>query len=209
MAIIMNNIISIPKYWNIQSLQRKIPIEFFSEDEIFEMQEHIENKIKENKRRADYNKRYLLLFKTMLWTGARIDEILALRPMDIHLDINTIDLITLKKKKASMRTIPLRWDLKEAIMSYFIEFHIDIRSQEKLFSMTRQAVDLYLKRMQKNLGFRIHAHKFRHTFGVKAILNHVPLSVLQEWLGHSSIFTISIYNKITGMGTSQFMDQMQ
>jgi len=75
--------------------------------------------------------------------------------------------------------------------------------------MTRQAVDLYLKRMQKQLGFRIHAHKFRHTFGVKAILNHVPLSVLQEWLGHSSIFTTSIYTQITGMDTSQFMNQIQ
>jgi len=209
MSINMNNIVSVPKNWKIQSSQRKIPIEFFSDDEIYRMQDYIENNIKENKRRADHHKRYLLLFKTMLWSGARIDEILALRPIDIHLDINTIDLITLKKKKASMRTIPLHRDLKDAIMSYFIEFHIDVRSQEKIFSMTRQAVDLFLKRMQKQLGFRIHAHKFRHTFGVKAIFNHVPLSVLQEWLGHSSIFTTSIYTQITGMDTSKFMDQMQ
>ena len=209
MTINMNNIVPVPKNWKIQSSKRKIPIEFFSDDEIFRMQEYIESKIKENKKRANYHRRYLLLFKTMLWTGARIDEILALRPVDIHLDINTIDLITLKKKKASMRTIPLHRDLKDAIMSYFIEFHVDVRSQDKLFPLTRQAVDLYLKRMQKQLGFRIHAHKFRHTFGVKAILNHVPLSVLQEWLGHSSIFTTSIYTQITGMDTSQFMNQMQ
>jgi len=75
--------------------------------------------------------------------------------------------------------------------------------------MTRQGVDKYFKKMQKDLGFKIHAHEFRHTFEVKAILNHVPLSVLQEWLGHSSIFTTSIYTKITGMDTSQFMNQIQ
>jgi len=46
-------------------------------------------------------------------------------------------------------------------------------------------------------------------FGVKVIINHVPLSVLQEWLGHSSIFTTSIYTQITGMDTSQFMNQIQ
>ena len=109
----MNNIVPVPKNWKIQSSQRKIPIEFFSDNEIFRMQDYIENKIKENKRRANYHKRYLLLFKTMLWSGARIDEILALRPIDIHLDINTIDLITLKKKKASMRTIPLHRKYRE------------------------------------------------------------------------------------------------
>ncbi|MGC8981813.1 MAG: hypothetical protein ACP5JU_02605 [Minisyncoccia bacterium] len=27
--------------------------------------------------------------------------------------------------------------------------------------------------------FKVHAHKFRHTFGVRIIINHAPLSVLQ------------------------------
>ena len=47
MTIIMNNIVPVPKNWKIQSTQRKIPIEFFSDDEIYRMQEYIENKIKE------------------------------------------------------------------------------------------------------------------------------------------------------------------
>jgi len=208
MSIIVNNIIPIPKSWKIQSTQKKIPVEFFSDDEIFAMQSWIQGKIQE-KKREKYHKRYFLLFKTLLWTGARIDEALAIRPVDIHLDVNTINLITLKKRRPTVRTIPLHRDLKDAFMSYFIEFKIDIKSQERVFPMKRQAVDLYLKRMQKDLGFRIHAHKFRHTFGVTAILNHVPLSVVQEWLGHSSIFTTSIYTQITGMDTSQFMDQMK
>jgi len=203
------NTLPVPRSWKIQTAQKRIPLEFFSDDEINEMQLWIMNKVQENKRRANYHKRYLLLFKTLLWTGARIDEALAIRPADIHLDINVIDLITLKRRRPKMRAIPLHRDLKDAIMSYFIEFHMDMRSQEKIFPMSRQAVDLYLKRMQRDLGLKIHAHKFRHTFGVKAIMNHVPLSVLQEWLGHSSIFTTSIYTQITGMDTSQFMENMR
>ena len=39
--------------------------------------------------------------------------------------------------------------------------------------MSRQVVDLYFKKMQDRLGFRIHAHKFRHTFAVKAIMDNV------------------------------------
>ncbi|PMP73485.1 MAG: hypothetical protein C0180_06645 [Aciduliprofundum sp.] len=205
----MNNIVPIPKSWKIQSAKKSIPIDFFSDEEIRAMEWWIKQRIMKYKVRADVHKRYLLLFKTLLWTGARIDEALAIRPVDIHLELNTIDLITLKRKKSVMRTIPLHRDLKDAIMSYFIEFKVSVKSQERLFPMTRQAVDHYLKRMQRDLGFKIHAHKFRHTFGVKAIINHVPLSVLQEWLGHSSIFSTSIYTQITGMDTSQFMNQMQ
>jgi integrase len=209
MTIIMNNIVPVPKNWKIQSAQKKMPIDFFSDDEIFAMQSWIQGKIQQNKKRASYHKRYFLLFKTLLWTGARIDEALAIRPIDVHFDINTIDLITLKKSRPVIRTIPLHRELKDAFMTYFIDLKIDPKSQERIFPMRRQAVDLYFKRMQRDLGFRIHAHKFRHTFGVKAIINHVPLSVLQEWLGHSSIFTTSIYTQITGMDTSQFMNQMK
>jgi site-specific recombinase XerD len=63
--------------------------------------------------------------------------------------------------------------------------------------------------MQKDLGFKIHAHKFRHTFAVKAILSGVPINILQKWLSHSSIFITSIYTDITGMDTSQFMGRIQ
>ncbi|MGC8673481.1 MAG: tyrosine-type recombinase/integrase, partial [Thermoplasmata archaeon] len=93
--------------------------------------------------------------------------------------------------------------------AYFIEFKIDPKSQERIFPMKRQAVDLYLKRMQRDLGFRIHAHKFRHTFAVKAVLSGIPLNVLQKWLSHSSIFVTSIYTDITCLYTTQFINRIQ
>jgi len=204
----MNSIVPFGRSLKLQSARKKNAIEFFTDDEITEMQSWILNKIHENNRRSNYHRRYFLLFKTLLWTGGRIDEILQIKPADIHLEINAIDMVTLKRHERVTRTIPLHRDLKDAVMGYLIEFHVEMRSEERMFSMSRQSVDLYLKRMQRDLGFKIHAHKFRHTFGVKAIMNHVPLSVLQEWLGHSSIFTTSIYTEITGMDTSQFMANM-
>ncbi|MGC8693967.1 MAG: tyrosine-type recombinase/integrase [Thermoplasmata archaeon] len=75
--------------------------------------------------------------------------------------------------------------------------------------MTRQSADLYMKKLQNELKFSIHAHKFRHTFGVKAILDNVPVNILQKWLGHSSIFITSIYTDITGMDTSMFMNRIK
>ena len=147
------------------------------------MKSWIINKIQENKKRFNYHKRYFLFFKTLLWTGERIDKALYIIPMDIHLDINTIDLITLKRRRPAIMTVALHKYLKDAIVSYFIEFHIDMKFEKRIFMIKRQTVDLYLKRMQRDLKFKIHAHKFRHTCGFKAIMNHVPLSVLQECRG--------------------------
>jgi site-specific recombinase XerD len=75
-----------------------------------------------------------------------------------------------------------------------------------VFKMTRKGLDIYFKRMQSSLNFRIYAHKFRHTFVVKAIMSGVPLNVLQKWLGHASVFTTSIYAEITGIVTRGFME---
>jgi len=75
--------------------------------------------------------------------------------------------------------------------------------------MTRQGVDKYFKKMQSSLNFRIHAHKFRHTFAVRAIMSGVPLNVLQKWLGHASVFTTNVYTEITGIDTRGFMEQVK
>ena len=97
-------------------------------------------------------------------------------------------------------------ELRSTILEYFLNSHIDPRSDENVFKMTRQGVDKYFKKMQKDLRFRIHTHKFRHTFAVKAIMSGVPLNVLQKWLGHASVFTTSVYTEITGLDTRSFME---
>jgi len=166
--------------------------------------------MKLRKRDIDYYNKYYLIMKFLLRTGARIDEALMVRPIDINIELNTITLITLKKKEKDVkRTIPLHPDLKTDIMQYYLEYNINKKSEERLFNMTRQSVDLFFKKMQKDLGFKIHAHKFRHTFAVKAILSRVPINILQKWLSNSSIFITSIYIDITGMGISQFVNQIR
>ena len=148
-------------------------------------------------------------------TGGRIDEILMIRPSDVNLATNSIRLKTLKQGKdrngihrEKYRVIQLHVDLRDAYMQYLLDMNISTKSGDPLFPMSRQVIDLYFKKMQGKLGFKIHAHKFRHTFAVKAIMDNVPLNVLQQWLGHSSIFTTSIYTQITGMDTSQFMERI-
>ena len=100
-------------------------------------------------------------------------------------------------------------DLRDIYMQYLLTTNIRQDSPDLLFPMKRQVVDLYLKKIQNSIGIGVHAHKFRHTFAVKAIMDNVPLNVLQQWMGHSSVFTTSIYTQITGMDTSEFMEKMR
>ena len=207
----MANIIPFDRKTKIYSVQPQINVEFFNDEELNKMFDWIYNHYQnaKNNRERKYYKKYYLLVKVLLRTGARIDEALAIRPVDINLDLNTITLITLKKKdKKAKRVIPLHYELKSDIMQYYIDNNINKNSTDRLFQMTRQSVNTFFKKMQKDLGFRIHAHKFRHTFAVKALMNGVPLNVLQQWLSHASIFTTSIYTQITGMDTSQFMNKI-
>ena len=207
----------VPKNMMIQSSGRSLSIDFFSDEEVQKIFQEISEKISNDKRRSDRHKRYFLLVQFLFRTGGRIDEVLLVKPSDVNLSTNSIRMKTLKQKKNKKtgikkdkyRIIPLHDDLRDAFMQYLLDMNISTRSEEPLFPMSRQVVDLYFKKMQDKLGFKVHAHKFRHTFAVKAIMDNVPLNILQQWLGHSSVFTTSIYTQITGMDTSEFMGRVR
>ncbi len=206
----------VPRNMMIQSSQ-KLSIDFFTDEELGKIFEEISRKIDEDPKRKAYHQRYFILVKFLLRTGGRIDEVLQLRPCDINLQTNTVRIITLKQgkdrktglKKEVFRILPMHPDLRDIYMQYLLETGSKQDSKELLFPMKRQVVDLYLKKIQSDIGLKIHAHKFRHTFAVKAIMDGVPLNVLQQWMGHSSVLTTSIYTQITGMDTSQFMERVR
>lgn len=206
----------VPRNMMIQS-SRNLSIDFFSDDEVTSILSEISKKAVEDKRRLARHRRYFLLVQFLYRTGGRIDEVLLLRPADVNLGTNSVRMKTLKQgrdrvtglQKEKYRIIPLHSELRDFYMQYLLEMNISQKSENLLFPMKRQVVDLYFKKLQERLGVGIHAHKFRHTFAVKAIMDNVPLNVLQQWMGHSSVFTTSIYTQITGMDTSQFMERIR
>ncbi len=221
----MVSLIPVDKRTFIQSAQN-LNFEYFSDNELNLIFQWFKNKLDNLNQNPQKNKKYIkdlerynLLVIILLETGARIDEALQLKPVDFNLQTGTIKLITLKKKvknkeKPIYRIIPIHRDLKEALLTYAVKYQIDMRSDNKLFKQSRVAVTEFFKKMQKEIEIQtgiklnIHAHKFRHTFAVKAIMAGIPLNVIQDWLAHSSIFITSIYLKITGRDTSSFMNQI-
>ena len=210
----------------IRSIQPNIKVKFFSEDDLATIFNFVKAREIKDPKRSSYHKRYGLILKVLLRTGARIEEVVpydrsayvdrkgknrsaehfpGLRPSDINLALNTISVLTLKKRKKEYRTLLLDPDLKDALMRYFLEFHIDTKSEISLFPLKRQSVDEYLKKIQESEDLQVNAHKFRHTFAVKALLDGVPINVLQKWLAHSSLIMTSVYADVLGMDTSDFM----
>jgi len=200
------SMIPVPRNMKIQSMNPQMKIEFFTDEEIERMKNYIQMQFKNNNKRSEVHKRYFALIITLLRTGGRIDEVLALKAKDFSFENDTVRLITLKRRGEVYRVIPMHPELRTTILKYFLNSHIDPKSDDRVFKTTRQAVDKYFKKMQLSLGFKIHAHKFRHTFAVKAMNSYVPLNVLQKWLGHASVFTTNVYTEITGIDTRGFME---
>ena len=185
-------------------------VDYFSDEEIIQIARRIGSagdRIHKTER-----KRFLLLFKFLLRTGARVSEALLISPKYIDLNLNAVRLTTLKKKKGKNRELPkrtvnLHQDLRDTYMQYLLEAHIDQSANQRLFPMTRQRVDKFFKSIC-GPDIKFHAHKLRHTFAVNAVRAGIPLNVLQAWLGHSSILTTSIYTQIAGQDTRGYMERM-
>lgn len=190
------------------------------------------------KRTINYVKRYEFLCKVLLYTGARIDEVLpardfsykrkvktkkgirtrtvnalntsGLRPKDFDLETGVVHMITLKQKgENESRSIPIRPELRDAFQSYLLEYGIPVRSEVPLFPMRRQTVEDWLKALGEEIGVRIHPHKFRHTFGHTAARSGIYPGTLKEWMGHSNIGNTMVYFKVTGEQTRAEMMQMK
>ncbi|MGP6220912.1 tyrosine-type recombinase/integrase [Caldiplasma sukawensis] len=121
----------------------------------------------------------------MYFTGVRIDEVLAVKPSDLNLATNSIRMNTIKQgknkkiglKMGMFRIIPLHSELMYTYLQYLLD--LNTKSEDSLFPMSSQVVNLYFKKIQEKLGFKIHAHKFRHTFVVKAVLDDLSLNSLK------------------------------
>ena len=159
-----------------------------------------------------------VLYKTLLATGLRIRECLALKWSDIDLQngsisvtktLNTLKEITSPKSKSSIREIAM--DTKTVLM---LRLYKARQSQigreigmtfEKAFSDTfdnyREAGALRF-RLEKHLKLagcpRLSFHAFRHTHASLLLNAGLPYKEIQTRLGHSKIsMTMDIYSHLS------------
>ncbi len=204
----MGNSLIPSREFKIRSTTPDIKVEYFTDDQIEQMKRWIDHRQPGDNRRFRWDDRskYLFLMDVLLGTGARISEVLQLKGKDIDLENNIIRMRTLKQKREKYRAIPIHPDLRK---EFQLRGWIHAKPNERIFNMSRIAVYEFFKKMEKDLGFKIHPHKFRHTFGVKMISAGVPLNDLQKLLGHSSVWTTSIYTEATGRDLQEQINKIK
>lgn len=149
--------------------------------------------------------RELRLFVLMLmWTGARISEVIALTPESIQVEAEVIAIRTLKRRRRVVREIPLPRVFVQELDACFA-----IRKRQRDESCAREPIWpfhrvtgwRYIKHAMERAGIsgiRASPRGLRHCFGVATLAAGVPLNVVQRLLGHASIKTTTIYTEASG-----------
>lgn len=154
----------------------------------------VRHKPKEGERRIH------TLICTLIDTGLRIKECLALRPDDIDLDNFTI---RVKGKGSKHRLVPFSQELRKLLWQHQ-------RKNDKPFVFaTRNGTPLTSRNVHRDLnlfakslgikGVRFSAHTFRHSFSVNWLRTGGDIYMLSRILGHSSISTTTLYLKSLGI----------
>lgn len=157
-------------------------------NEIFALDEETFNKLLEiTKRTSDK-----LILKLLFDTGLRAKEILSIKVSDIDFERGSITVRNTKNQET--RTVFFTEGTKSLLIKYIKSK--GLKSDDKLFNLTYNALYKRLKRIGKKIGIDLRPHLLRHTFATVAIKKGVPLPAVQKLLGHKDIRTTQIYTHL-------------
>ncbi len=130
-----------------------------------------------------------------LRTGLRRGELLALRWEDVNIAKSVVDVqrsvwkdIEVAPKGGRSRKVPLSADAKEALRSLPSRFKKGYVFGRGDVRLTTGEIQYPMIAASKKAGMkRVGWHVLRHTFASQLAMKGVPLRVIQEWMGHSTI----------------------
>ena len=150
--------------------------------------------------------RYWLVFLMARYTGARISEVLKIDDtIDIDFRGSRIQLWTLKRKKPFKRTVAVPPIVTTEVATYLAEWP---NMRGMAFGLARQNFFTKLKTIGSQTGIskdKLHPHALRHSRAMEMVSANVPLNIIQQVLGHSSILNTAVYLQISGRDAEQIM----
>ncbi|GLI54472.1 tyrosine-type recombinase/integrase [Thermodesulfovibrio yellowstonii] len=153
--------------------------------------------------------RYWLVFLFLRYTGARISEILNIEESrDIDYRNSTVRLITLKrtgKKKGQYRIIPIPDRL---ISEYLRTIKLYPSLEGKVFKIERNNFFTVFKAICKKVGIPSeisHPHVLRHTRAIELLRSGIPVTAVQQLMGHASLNTTAMYLRYSNIEIQELM----
>jgi integrase/recombinase XerD len=147
---------------------------------------------------------------TLAWTGARISEVLALRPIDFLLDDCLVSFRTLKRRRLHIRQVPVPPPLLRRIERSFHLRKLQTDPELRLMRLwpfhrvTAWRIVKCVMAIANLQGAAACPRAFRHGFGTANIQAGIPITLLQRWLGHARLSTTAIYTEVAGPEEIQF-----
>jgi site-specific recombinase XerD len=179
---------------------------YFSFDEVDRI-------LSDSLKREHYDDWFLCNF--MWQTGTRVSEALSVLHQDIDYTARTARVVTLKRT-AHERIIPLKPEFLLEIQLY--RQHQEQRQTtkrrdlRKIFNYNRATAYNYVVEACALAGIRddrAHPHTFRHSFAVNCLIHGVPITKLQQWLGHANILNTLIYTVLAGREDHVILDSVE
>ena len=138
--------------------------------------------------------RYWLAFLLLRFSGARIGEILCVDDSaDIDFFQNEIKLAARSRSRVKSRKVPVPPEIISKIITYRLEFP---RMKGKVFLLDpgNFRKEFYRRAEEAEIPRDLsHPHILRHTRAVEMLKAGVPLTTVQQILGHTLTSTTAIY----------------
>jgi len=146
---------------------------------------------------------------TLVHSGCRISEALALTGNRVDVPAGVVIVESLKKRrKGVFRPVPV----PPSLLSTLDAVHdLTELAEERLWKWSRTTAWRRVKEVMVVAGIHgLYATPkgVRHGFGVKAVLENVPLNMTQKWMGHARIETTAIYADAVGPEEQQIARRM-
>ena len=146
---------------------------------------------------------YALFALVLAWAGARVSEVLALTPSSFQIDSSIVTIVTLKRRKHSIREIPLPPGLMQSLNRFFRlqRLQREDNAPGRLWTFCRMTAWRIVKRVMRLarvVGPQACPRGLRHGFGVGSLQAGVPVTLVQRWMGHARLSTTSIYLNVCG-----------
>lgn len=136
------------------------------------------------------------LFSILLYTGCRVSEALSLTTGDIQGSMITFRKSTTKGKVAT-RSVPIHTELAALLAEYIPTPGALFPGRHGRGLMTRAGADLILREACDRIGLQgVSTHSFRRTALTNLSNANIPLRVIQQVSGHSSLVTLQRYLEV-------------
>jgi molybdate transport system regulatory protein len=177
---------------------QKVNISYLSPEQLDRLTDCFLNYYEEIERYRKARGRLWVIYLFLRYTGARLNEVLHINDTtDIDFRNSEIRVITLKQRKKSLRIVPIHTKAISELMIYLSQYP-DMKG--KIFALTGRAFQLAFKTVCQRAKIPqqlSHPHILRHTRAIELLRSGVPVTIVQDLLGHSSLNTTAIYLRMS------------